>query len=552
VSQDIMTGSAGGATQAPMLMQLLRLGPSPAQLGLVFALAAALTLAAGVLMWAMRPNMVPLYTSLAERDAGDVVTTLQARDIPFEVDERTGMILVPSSEVREIRMALAADGLVQNESMGLELLREDQSVGTSQFMERARYQHALETELSRTIARMRGVEAARVHLAIPKQTSFVRSRSRPSASVMLKLTPGRALDNGQVQGIANLVASSVPYLELARVAVVDQFGRLLTRDSVDGELALSNRQFEYKRSFERTYSERVEELLFPIVGAGRVRAQVHAELDFSQAERREEAFTGAPEKMRSEQVQDQRGAPIGALGVPGALTNQPPEGGTLGDAEAPAESAPGGSYSKNTTRNYELDKTVVHTRTAPGRLTRLSIAVLVDDRVSVGKKGKETRTPREQAELDSITGLVKEAVGFDEERGDSVVVINRSFEAPEAIEPPPEPPVWESDWFSSMVKNSLAAMLMALLLLVVLRPAVRALTTRAAGGAAPAPGAGPGDESDFPMLESDRVSLSGSGADMLPAPPRVYGDILNLAREMAADDPKRVATVLRKWMSNDE
>jgi len=535
----------GGA--APRLAQLLRLGPSPAQLGLVLALAAALTLAAGVVLWAMRPSMVPLSTTLAERDAGEVVAMLRSRDIPFEVDRRSGMILVPDDQVRELSMQLAAQGVTGNEALGIELIQQDQSVGTSQFMERARYQHALETELARTIGRMRGVDAARVHLAMPKQTSFVRDRAQASASVALKLAPGRSLDAAQVQGIAHLVASSVPNLELARVTVVDQHGRLLTRDAVDGDLALSNRQFEYKRGFEQIYSSRVEDLLVPIVGSGRVRAQVNAELDFSQNERREEAFNGAPEKMRSEQVQVQRGA--GAVGgVPGALSNQPPEGGSLAEGGADGEGA-GGSSSQSTTRNYELDKTVVHTREAPGRLLRLSVAVLVDDRVSVDAKGAPVRAPRDQAELDAITGLVKEAVGFNAERGDSVVVMNRSFEMPQAIEAPPPPPMWEQGWFSTLVKNALAGLVLALLLLLVLRPTVRALTARRDSGADSRRSV---DDDGLPMLESDRLSLTSDASDLLPPPPRVYGDILNLAREMAADDPKRVATVLRKWLEPDE
>jgi flagellar M-ring protein FliF len=534
----------------PLLAQLLRLGPSASQLGLLFALAAALTLAAGVVLWAMRPSFVPLYASMGERDAGNIIAALQSRNVRFEVDERSGMILVPADESRELRMQLAAAGLAGNEAMGLELLREDQSVGTSQFMERARYQHALETELARTIARVRGVEAARVHLAMPKQSAFVRNQPQPSASVTLKLAPGRVLDDAQVQGIANLVASSVPYMELGRVAVLDQYARLLSRDAMDGALALSNRQFEYKRAFERSYTDRIEELLAPIVGSQGVRAQVNADLDFSHNERREELFAGAPEKVRSEQIESQSGASVLAGGVPGALTNQPPEGGTLGEAgDAPqaAERASGAS-SRNTTRNFELDKTVTHTRSVPGRLQRLSVAVLVDDRVKPAARGKVERTPREQAELDSIASLVKEAVGFDAQRGDTVVVLNRSFELPAEIAPPPQPAVWEQSWFESTIKNTLAALLMGLLALAVLRPAVRALSRRTSAAGA---GAGGADDAEPLLLDSDRVTLSGRAGEALPPPPRVYGDILNLAREMAADDPKRVALVLRKWVDND-
>ena len=535
----------------PLLAQLLRLGPSASQLGLLFALAAALTLAAGVVLWAMRPSFVPLYETMGERDAGNIIAALRSRNVRFEVDERSGMILVPSDESRELRMQLAAQGLAGDEAQGLELLREDQSVGTSQFMERARYQHALETELARTIARMRGVEAVRVHLAMPRQTAFVRNQQRPSASVMLRLAPGRVLDGAQVQGIANLVAASVPYMELGRVAVLDQYARLLSRDAMDGELALSNRQFEYKRAFERTYTDRIEELLAPIVGRQGVRAQVNADLDFAHNERREELFAGAPEKLRSEQIQDQSGAASAQpLGVPGALSNQPPEGGSLQAPADASEGAPGeaGASNRSSTRNFELDKTVTHTRAVPGRLQRLSVAVLVDDRLTPAARGKKVeRAPREQAELDSITSLVKEAVGFDAQRGDTVVVLNRSFEVPAEIAPPPPPAVWEQSWFEATVKNALAAMLMGLLALVVLRPAVRALSRRADGAA----DAGGAQQPEPFLLASDRISLSGRGGEALPPPPRVYGDILNLAREMAADDPKRVALVLRKWVDND-
>lgn len=540
------------STPPPLLAQLLRLGPSAAQLGLLFALAAALTLAAGVVLWALRPSFEPLYASMGERDAGNIIAALRARNVRFEVDERSGMILVRGDEVRELRMQLAAAGLAGSEAVGLELLREDQSVGTSQFIERARYQHALEVELGRTIARMRGVEAARVHLAMPKQTAFVRNQPRPSASVMVKLAPGRVLDAAQVQGIANLVAASVPYLELGRVAVLDQYARLLSRDAMDGEVALSNRQFEYKRAFERTYTERIEELLAPIVGSHGVRAQVHAELDFSHSERREELFAGAPEKVRSEQIQDQASAGTAlGLGVPGALTNQPPEGGRLGDArdvDVEGEQTAGAS-NRSSTRNFELDKTVTHTRSVPGSLQRLSVAVLIDDRMTPAARGKAERTPREQDELDSITSLVKEAVGFNAQRGDSVVVLNRTFELPPEIAAPPEPSLWEHSWFESLVKNVLAALLMGLLALAVLRPTVRALTRRnETAGLLTSDGA----KLDEPfLLDSDRVTLSGRAGEPLPPPPRVYGDILNLAREMAADDPKRVALVLRKWVDND-
>jgi flagellar M-ring protein FliF len=540
--------------EAPRLAHLMRMGPSAPQVGLVIALAAGLTLAAGVVMWAMRPSFVPLNSGMTQSNAGDVMARLQANNTPFEVDSRTGLILVPSNKLREIEVSLAADGLSGGESMGSEMLSQTPPMGASNGFERERYQHMRETELARSISKMRGVEAARVHLAIPKRTAFVRDRTRPSASVLLRLAPGRALDGGQVQGIANLVASSIPYLEISKVAVVDQYGRLLSRSMADSAMALSSRQFEYKQTVEQTHTERIESLLAPIIGHDRVRAQVHADLDFSEVDRRQEAYAAAPDKIRSEQIEEQRNASAGGiLGVPGALTNQPPEGGSLAGGGAAAEGATdSGSNSKSVVRNFEMDKVVTRTRDGRGRLKRLSVAVLVDDKVTVGEDGTPQRVPREKAELDKITELVKGIVGFDAERGDSVVVQNSSFEVLPAIEPLPEPALWEQTWFESVVKNTLAAILMGLLLLLVLRPTVRALTGRGAAAEAGEGGGATSDADDLGLLEAERVSLGQRSSEPLPPPPRVYGDILNLAREMAAEDPKRVAMVLRRWVDGDE
>ena len=545
----MMTPTMDAAAPEPRLVQVLRMGPSPSQIGLVFSLAAGLTLAAAALMWAMRPTMVPLYTSLRDHDPAEVARQLTTMRVPFEVQPETGLILVSSEEVARLRMSLGAEGLGDARGGAMaDLVNQPYNVGS--FIEQRMYYHKLEQEIARTIEQTRGVDAARVHLAIPKQTSFIRDRIRPAASVHLKLRSGTLLDAAQIQGIANLVASSVPNLELARVKVVDHNGRLLTRDETDG-LSVSSRQLEYKLLYERGLIAKIEELLFPAVGMERMRAQVNADMDFAVEEKREVVYAGSDDKVRSEQIEEQRNDGAGAEGVPGALTNQPPEGGTLGGpGEAGGEGA-AGSFRKSVTRNKELDKSETQIRKRPGRLLRLSVAVVIDDRISAGEEGQIVRTPREQAELDAYTELVKEAVGFDAERGDTVKVINRSFEPPMEFEAPVPPPVWEQPWFATLVKYALTALVLLLLALMVLRPAVKKLTHR------PAPREADGAEErddvadDTLMLESDRLSLTSDASDMLPAPPRVYGDILNLAREMAADDPKRVATVLRKWLETD-
>ncbi len=546
------------STLAPQarFAQALKFGPSGAQMGLLLTLASAVTLAAGVLFWAMRPSYVPLGERLGERSSGDIVNYLRSRNQPFEIDDSSGMILVPDDKLRELRLQLATDGLATGESAGLELLQQDQSIGTSQFMEQARYQHALETELGRTISKLRGVDSARVHLAMIKRSSFVRDRAKPSASVMLKMLPNRVLDDGQVQGIVHMVATSVPYLELSRVSVVDQWGRLLSQENDSSALGMSSRQFEFTRNYENTYIDRVESLLAPIVGIGKVQAKVNLVLDFTQNQRRDEIYSGNPQKLRSEQIQDQSsGSSSQGAGVPGALTNQPPSGGTVGDADSQqgamldemGNSSSAGNFNKSTTRNYELDKTVTSTQNAPGRLIKLSVAVIVDDHTEVSKRGKVTRTSREKEELDSLTSLVKEAVGFDAKRGDTVIVVNRPFEQATALEAPAAPGFWEQSWFSALIKNVFAAILIGLVLLLVIRPALRSLTNKDdSGSGLDAP---PGE---LARLGSDSTGAGAQAGEPLAAPPRVYGDILNLAREIAAEDPRRVATVLRQWVDKDE
>jgi flagellar M-ring protein FliF len=534
------------AQASQMLAGLLAKLPSASQMGVVFGLAAALALGVGMVMWALRPEYSPLFTNLPDRDVIQIADELRTQSIPFEIDKNTGLILVPNERMREVRMKLAANGLPRSADLGLEMLQQDQRLGTSQFMESARYQHALETELSRTVSGMRNVEHARVHLAIPKQSVFVRNRAKPSASVMVKLFPGRSLEAGQVDAIVHLVASSVPYMESSEVTVVDQWGRLLTANEFKSAMNLTQQEFEYTRKLEESYEQRIEDLLTPIVGAGAVKAKVSAELEFAQAEQTQEEFQPDRKQVRSEQTQDQKTlGPLGAVGVPGALSNQPPGAGTTQpEKKAESDNTQPSNQSKSTTRNYELDKTIMHKRLAKGNIKRLSVAVIVDDRVKVKKNGETIREPLDQKEIDLLSNLVREAVGFNEQRKDTVFVSNRSFQAQHAIEPAEEPPLWEQAWFGTLMKQLLAATVVLLVLFAIVRPALRSLAP-SRSKAEPNKGAVAGDVAD------DKLSLSARGPDHLPAPPQVYGDILNLARAMASEDPKRVAKVIKNWVGTD-
>ena len=378
--------------------------PVTRQVGLLVGLAASIALGVWVALWATEPNYTALYSGLDTRDAGEVVNALQAATIPYKLDQATGVVMVEAGRVHEARLKLAEQGLPKGTGMGIEMLQEEQSFGTSQFVESARYHHAMETELARTISTMRNVKSARVHLAIPKRSVFVRERTQPSASVALSLFGGRAIEQGQVNSIIHLVASSVPHLSAGQVTVVDQNGRLLSSGDISNNVAMTAKQYEYNRKLEQDYANRIEHLLEPIIGQGKVRATVSAEIDFTEEERTEESFNPARQSVRSEQSSETANyASAMDGGIPGAQSNQPPEGGRLvqgaGVLDEAVEIQPQPlKSSKNAVRNYELDRTILHKRQGAGLVKRMTVAVLVDDRITV-KAGKTERTPLTDDEI---------------------------------------------------------------------------------------------------------------------------------------------------------
>lgn len=542
----------------PTALDYIAKGIASPQMGALVALSAALTLGAGLVLWSLKPNFTPVFENLDRQDVVTIVDVLRTEKIPYEIQPKTGLVLVPQDQVEIIRMKLASSGIPSSSSVGFELLQKEQSLGTSKFIETSRYQHALETELSRTISSMRNIDSARVHLGLPKQSIFIRNRAKAKASVMVKLFPGRTLEGGQVEAIANLVASSIPYLEASQVTIVNQWGKLFTSGMEMGEGGTGEvkKQFEYTRQLETLYSSRIEELLSSLIGPGNVRATVTADVDFSFSEQTQELFDGDAAQIRSEQNQDQQTTTPGAVGIPGALTNQPPAGGetNVAQGEGQGEAAAPINTNKNSTRNYELDKTITHSRNATGGIRQISVAVIVNDNVSVDEEGEVISTPRTPEELDKFTALVKEAIGFNEERGDSVVVMNHTFQPAEEIAPLEPTPLWEQAWFWSAAKQILAGMSILLLILMVVRPAMRNLRTVPANKALE----NDGDESikaelagagEAGLLGTDTGSTSAdSNPASLEAPQQVYGDILNLARAMAEEDPKRVAKVVKNWV----
>ncbi|MFO7340340.1 MAG: flagellar basal-body MS-ring/collar protein FliF, partial [Lysobacteraceae bacterium] len=337
-------------------MQLMR------KLGMLLAIALAVAAGLFVFFWSQKPQYLPLYTGLDAKATAEATDLLRAAQIPFKLDQATGAISVPESHVHDARLKLAGSGLTDNGRLGFELMERDPGFGVSQFVENARYQHALETELVRTISTLRPVRDARVHLAIPKPSAFTRQREAASASVVLELRSGAVLERNQVDAIVHLVASSIPDLAPERVTVVDQSGRLLSRNGADSESELSVLQFEQVRRQENAYSQRIRELLEPLTGPGRVNAEVTVDMDFSVTEEARELFNGEPPKLRSEQISENTSTGEGPQGIPGATSNTPP--GATG--EAPANAAVPAETSRSATRNFELDRTLQHTRQPAG------------------------------------------------------------------------------------------------------------------------------------------------------------------------------------------
>lgn len=512
--------------------------------------ALAIALLVGALLWTREPPYSVLFSNLSDQDGGQIVAALQQRNIPYKHTPGGGAILVPSSQVHDIRLQLASQGLPKGGLVGFELM-ENQKLGISQFAEHVNYQRGLEGELARSIQTLGAVRAARVHLAIPKQTAFLRDELKPSASVLVSLQAGRTLDPGQVAGIVHLVSSSVPQLSPSNISVIDQDGKLISQEQAGlRQDPLDPRQLGYVKAVEAQYVRRVETILEPLLGRGNFRTQVAAEIDFSQVDQVEEIWQPNPAPntaIRSQQTAESGSASAPALGVPGALTNQPPVPATAPLTSPPVGGAGGGgagqsgNFSRNVTTNYELDKTVRHTRATPGGIKRLSIAVAVNHQRPIGSDGTPGRpVPPSAEELQRIGDLVRESVGFNEQRGDTINVASASFVQSEPIVIP-ETPLWQDPAAIAYAKEALKYLVFALIVWLVwsklLKPVFEMLTAAAQRAAAER------------RLAAEAAPTSGAaayagGAQHVPN----FDDKLQAARDSAQQEPKLIADLIKGWM----
>ena len=589
--------NASGGVPANVSAGIASLPASLRPLLLLLGIAAAVAAGVWIVLWSRGPTYSLLYANLSPQDEAQVAQALDSAQIPYKLQAGTNGIEVPAERLDEARLKLAGQGLTDNDSFSA--LEKSSGFGVSQFMEDVRYQHALEMELARTIASLQPVAGARVNLAEPRQSVFVSDSRTASASVFVQLKPGSNLEPEQVQAIVNLVAASVPNLSPGQVTVVDQQGHLLSAPNGHDPYSMDEREYDMVHRMETDYARRIEALLTPLVGPGLVHAQVVADLNLGVSEQAKELYTPNSQIVRSEQLSEQSAGGAASGGVPGSLSNEPPTPGTAVPPPAPqpnaaagqtaaqpsaasstaaqgaaqtgtppspaAASAPPGTEpvggtagapgdkttSRDVTRNYEIDRTLDYSSQPAGTVRRLTVAVLIGDRTVAGKDGKETKVPLSADDLARVTQLVKDAVGYDASRGDSVSVLNESLQTdstPATDGSYQAPPLWQTPFAWSLLRIVAGLVVVLVLVLSVLRPLVKTLITpmrlAAAPGAQALPGAAP---------------EAGAGVAALPAGQKDHAvnalsheQTLTQARTLVNQDPKRVAQLVRGWVGSDE
>lgn len=533
--------------------------PVRLQLGLMLGAAALMAVLAFMGLGARDSDYRPLYSNLSDKDGGQVIDRLTQMNVPYKFAEGGSVILVPSSQVHPLRMKLAAGGLNvggAGGAPGYELLDKN-NFGQTQGQERMKMQRVAEGELVTSIQSLESVKAARVHLALPQQNGFFREQQKPSASVVLTLHAGRTLDRQQIAGIVSLVSRSVPELAAKSVSVVDSTGALLSGPGEEeGAAGLDSQQLQYRREVEAGFSKRVLALLEPVVGRDNVRVSVTSDIDFAQVMQTAEAYRpnqgadGKPavrEQRTEESTQPGSATPAG---VPGAMSNQPAAAASSpinGPAQTLQGAQPGGAGAGSQRREaataFAVDKTVTVTRSAAGTVRRLSAAVVVNHRSSTDAKGKTTAVPLTDKELEQLTALVQQGIGFNAERGDLVKVINAPFRA----EVPPqaeEAPMWKQPWLVDLLKTAAAPLALAAVALLIIAKLIRPAMTVLL---APPPQPEPGSQLDEVVADGEVHIPSLPPALVAPG----SSAKVEQARLLAKSNPAAVANIVRGWVSGD-
>jgi flagellar M-ring protein FliF len=515
-----------------------------------FALAIAFTIA--IFMWSKDPNFKPLINRMQDYNAQEIIEVLQREGIDFKIDPSSQILMVRAGELHEARLKLASVSLIDDKTVGLELLDNESNLGTSHFIETARYRRGLEGELARTIASVQSVRNARVHLAIPKQSVFVRDHRKPRASVFLELYAGSAMHKDQVEAIVNLVSSSISEMDKGSVSVVDQKGNLLSKIENDSQGLLATKQLQYTEQVEDSIGSRVNSILKPVLGIENYKAEVSADIDFTVVEQSEETFNPDLIAVRSEQLINEQTVSGADGGIPGALSNQPPGAATAPEQIDPATGQAISPMDKRseTTRNYEVDRTLSYKQQQVGRIRRVTVAVVINDKQALNEETGEVEfVPWAEADLARLEILVKDAVGFSAARGDSVNVINSPFMGKTEIELE-SPEFWTQPWFWAIIKQVLAGLFLLVLIFGVIRPAFNSIASK---GRSNENSGGLDDLSDGgDEFGEDRVTLSGADDFLLPGASESFERQLDALKGLIAEDPARVAQVVIEWIHSED
>lgn len=544
-------------------LKVLLRNPTTRLLMLLVGVAMAVALGVGIVLWSRGPNYSLLYAGLDPKDAAAVTQALQSSGTPFRLGADGASISVPADVLADARLKLAAQGLPQGSTAGATLPQSDSPFGMSDLAESTHYREMLETDLGNTIAGLQFVRAARVHLALPKPSAFIRDNHPASASVLLTLYPGRQLDNSQVQAIVHLVSSSVPDLDPSQVSIVDQQGTLLTVSDPNSLGAVGDAHMRLVTRMENSYAQRIETLLTPLVGTGRVRAQVDVALDFSESEKASESYDGDKPALRSEQTSSDTKRDDAGGQIAGALSNQPPNtvaqptaakpnagtppAATNAAASNTANATPTDS-SSSATRNYELGRTISHVTDPAGRLTRVTVAVVVDNKPAPDGKGKSV--PLSAQELQHLTDLTKNAVGFDQQRGDSVTVINQAFSDDTATDTAPvAQPFWMRPGMLDLIKQGAGILIALLIAFGLLRPLLKGLLR----APEPMPAlAGPVPTVSVRIADDDRDERNDAVRITSPQIQNMaYEQKIGVARKLVQENSKQVAQVVMNWVGDD-
>jgi flagellar M-ring protein FliF len=533
-------------SRIPLNVEAVKSLPMRVKIAAAVAVAVAIAIIVGTWLWARQPEYSVLFSNLSDKDGGEIVAVLQQQNVPYQFSDTGNAILVPSTQVHDVRLRLASQGLPKGGLVGFEVM-ENQKLGASQFLEQINYQRALEGELARTISTIASVKGARVHLAIPKQTSFLRDEQKPTASVLINMLPGRVLETVQIAGIVHLISSSVPELNPLNVSVIDQDGKLIAPNPDNNRTGLDPTQMKYVREIETDLVKRVEAILAPIVGSSNVKAQVTADVDFSQIDQVAETYRPNPTPdtaIRSQQLNETGTTQPPAAGVPGALTNQAPAPATAPITTPPAPNSPGATvttnatapvnFTKNSTTNFEVDKTIRHTKGVPGVVRRLSVAVVVNQKQEEVKGGKMKAVPLTPEQMQQIETLAQQAVGYSKDRGDTVNVVNSLF-VPSEKTALPETPLWKDPEVVTGGKELLRYLVLALVIFILWKKVGVPIKEKLFPEPEPVPEEEEGEEQLDEMGEH------------IPT----FEEKVAQAKELAKADPKMVANLVKEWVNGE-